>query len=339
MPIGAIAGVTAVAGIGSAVIGSHAQKDAAQSAASTSAANTQSNNALAREMYATNAQHLGYWENLGRPAGEAIDELLFGAPPATQSTAPTYGNPSGGNPTAPNLQTGTDGIPGYFGPSMTEIAAMQHDGIKKNYQSALAAYNQAKQGAANHPATPATPATPSTPATPATPATPSNGHTPAANAFDNFRNSTNYQFRFGQGLDALDKGAAEKGSLDSGAARKAEMEYGQNFASNELSTYMDRLYQQETLGMSASSALAGVGQNLVGQVSANNNNGAAAAGNAALASGAATANMWNGVANSVGNAGGMILGGMNRSSIGPSALSGMNFANSPVNLSGPGLFY
>jgi hypothetical protein len=179
----------------------------------------------------------------------------------------------------------------------------------------------------------------STPATPATPATPSNGHTPAANAFDNFRNSTNYQFRFGQGLDALDKGAAEKGSLDSGAARKAEMEYGQNFASNELSTYMDRLYQQETLGMSASSALAGVGQNLVGQVSANNNNGAAAAGNAALASGAATANMWNGVANSVGNAGGMILGGMNRSSIGPSALSGMNFANSPVNLSGPGLFY
>jgi hypothetical protein len=67
---------------------------------------------------------------------------------------------------------------------------------------------------------------------------------------------------------------AAMGALESGAAMKAIDEYSQNFASNELANYMDQLYRQEALGASAASSLAGVGTNLVSQVSANNNNAA-----------------------------------------------------------------
>ena len=48
-------------------------------------------------------------------------------------------------------------------------------------------------------------------------------------------------------------------------------------------------------------ALAGVGQNYVGQVSANNNNAGNSAANAQLAGGVANSNMYAGIGNSLGN--------------------------------------
>lgn len=53
-----------------------------------------------------------------------------------------------------------------------------------------------------------------------------------------------YQFRLQQGMDALNKSMAARGLGQSGAALKAAQEYGQNFASNELSNAYDRWAQQ-----------------------------------------------------------------------------------------------
>jgi hypothetical protein len=292
VPIGAIAGVTAVAGIGSAVIGAGAQKSAANQASATAAANSAANNALSREQYAKNEGHLAPWENYGRAAGDELTGLLLGpAPGGTWGTTPASGTPP--------ASAGTDGINGYFGPSMAEISAMQSDGIPGNYRSSLAAYNTAQRGARNTPPTPAPPPAPVAP-----------GGNAAQSAFDRFRNSTNYQFRLGEGEKAVNTGYAAKGAIESGAAMKGINDYAQNTASNELSNYMDQLYRQEQLGMGASSAIAGVGQTMVGQVTANNNAASNAASNAQLASGNATAGMWNNIGSTIGQVGGMIAGGM-----------------------------
>lgn len=123
------------------------------------------------------------------------------------------------------------------------------------------------------------------------------------NAFDQFRNSTGYQFRLGEGMNALNSGLASSGTLQSGAAMKAAQEYGQNFASNEFGNYMNMLGNQQGVGLAGASALAGVGQNYAGMVSANNNAAGTSAANAALATAS------NPFANALGMVGGGLLSG------------------------------
>jgi len=81
-------------------------------------------------------------------------------------------------------------------------------------------------------------------------------------AFDQFRNSTGYQFRLGEGMDAVNSGYAGAGTLKSGAAMKAINEYGQNFASNEFGNYFNMLGGQANKGLTAASAQAGVSTSL-----------------------------------------------------------------------------
>jgi hypothetical protein len=84
----------------------------------------------------------------------------------------------------------------------------------------------------------------------------------AANqAFDNFRNSTGYQFRFNQGQNALQNSAAAKGSLFSGAAGKALQDYGQNLASAEFGNYFGNLNALSQNGFNAAGNKAGLRQN------------------------------------------------------------------------------
>lgn len=83
----------------------------------------------------------------------------------------------------------------------------------------------------------------------------------AQSAFDQFRNSTNYQFRLGEGLDAVNSGFAGNGVLQSGAALRGINDYAQNMASSELGNYLALLSQQQGVGAGAASAAAGVGQN------------------------------------------------------------------------------
>lgn len=105
----------------------------------------------------------------------------------------------------------------------------------------------------------------------------------ARKAFDTYRNSTGYQFRLGEGMNALNSGYAGAGTIQSGAAMKAATEYGQNFASNEFGNYMGALGNQQGVGLSAGGALAGVGTNYANSLGNIYGQRADTIGNAALA--------------------------------------------------------
>lgn len=103
-------------------------------------------------------------------------------------------------------------------------------------------------------------------------ATPASAQQNAENAFNTFRNSTGYKFRLDQGLDAVNGGYAGAGTIKSGAAMKAINDYGQGMASQEFGNYLNALGNQQQLGLSAGSALAGVSQNSannLGQIAMN----------------------------------------------------------------------
>lgn len=315
MPVGALVG--GALSIGGALIGSNSQKKAAQTASDTSLAVAQQNNALAREIYGSNQAALSPFMQRGNAAGNQINALLgLGgtAPTATQpayspqptATQPAYGAASGYTPNDSfvggfNLPAYADQMgriePGQFDNkglytnALAQAAQMQSGSTPQAYAPyQLWSGQQPPQGVASNAANNPPPA---------------NGQTAqqaAENAFDIFRNSTGYQFRLGEGMNALNSGWAGAGTLQSGAAMRAAQEYGQNFASNEFGNYMGYLGQQQGVGLGGASALAGVGQNYAGMVSQNNNSAGTAAANAALVSGAN-----NPFANVLGTLGGTIL--------------------------------
>lgn len=109
------------------------------------------------------------------------------------------------------------------------------------------------------------------------------GDPTAANAaFDNYKNSTEYQSRLTQGQNSVTAALGSKGLLDSGAALKSLTKYGQTFASNEFGNYLGNLQTQQQVGLNAASAQAGVGQSYANSVSANNNTASNTVSNAAL---------------------------------------------------------
>ncbi len=293
MAIGTAAAIgLGLAGVGSAV-GASSSKKAANRAADTSLQVAQQNNALAREIYGQNQQALSPFMQRGNAAGDQINALL-GLAPANNNPAPANNNPapnvqsyySGANPAAAPWQ-GT--IPNWAGVA----PGVSFDGYG-GYNALADYFARTTQPVGQPQPVPAAP-----------PA--SQDADPLASqddAFKKFRDSTGYQFRLGQGLDALNSGFAGSGLLQSGAALKAATEYGQNFASNEFGNYLGALQNQQGMGLSGASALAGVGQNYVGQVSGNNNSAGTAAANAALISGAN-----NPFANVFGTLGGSILSG------------------------------
>lgn len=132
--------------------------------------------------------------------------------------------------------------------------------------------------------------------------------TQANQAFDRFRNSSGYDFRLNQGMNALASNFRGRGVSQSGAADKALLRFGQDYGSNEFGRYMGYLGNQQGVGLSAASALAGVGQNFANSVSANNQNAANAVSNAALVNGQNQANAWGTGFNALGNFAGQALG-------------------------------
>jgi hypothetical protein len=80
----------------------------------------------------------------------------------------------------------------------------------------------------------------------------------AAPDMSGFTQSPDYQFRLGQGQQALDRSAAARGGLFSGAAGKAAMNYGQNLASGEYDNYVNRLFGLTGVGQNAANSMAGV---------------------------------------------------------------------------------
>ena len=129
------AGVPMALSIGGSLLSANAQKKAAQQATdATTAANNQATQAqlqfaqqslgLERNIYNSNFNMLSPYVSRGNVAGQSINALL------NLPEAPTL--------SAPLPETGGSGAPGLPQQPLTNIAAMQHDGIPGNYRNALA---------------------------------------------------------------------------------------------------------------------------------------------------------------------------------------------------------
>lgn len=114
-----------------------------------------------------------------------------------------------------------------------------------------------------------------------------------ADAFNTFRNSSAYQFGLDQALDATRAGYAGSGALRSGAAMKGIADRAQSYADSNIYNYLGALGNQQAMGLSAGSALAGVGTNFANSMGQIAQNKADAIGNAALVKGANNANTMN----------------------------------------------
>lgn len=278
MAIGTLAAIGLAVGAVGSVVSSGNARSASNNASNIAAQTARDNNATALNIYGQNQAALSPFMARGNAAGSALNALygLGGTPdiPATPAT-PGYGGGLGGFGSGFGGVTG--GLPpgspayGWFGNGRGSVPG---GGPGSGY---------------NIPATPGTPAIPG-----------QTSQAAASAAFDQFRNSTGYQFRLGEGNRGVNSAYAGAGTVKSGDAMRAIADYNQNFASNEFGNYVGGLNNQQGVGLAGASALAGVGQNYANSVQANNNSAGTAAANAALSRGQ----------NSFGNTLGMIGGGM-----------------------------
>lgn len=82
----------------------------------------------------------------------------------------------------------------------------------------------------------------------------------AATALEDFRTSPGYDFRFNQGVRALDASASARGMLRSGAQQKALTAFGQGSADQEFTAYYNRLMDLSRVGQSSAAGQASAAQ-------------------------------------------------------------------------------
>ena len=110
------------------------------------------------------------------------------------------------------------------------------------------------------------------------------------NGFNNYLQSTGYNFQKQQGENAVTGSAASRGILNSGGTAKRLEEFGQGLAGGAFQNYLGNLNQQQTFGQNASGQVAGAGSA-----------GGAPAGAATQAGGAARATGFNQAGGQFGN--------------------------------------
>jgi len=86
------------------------------------------------------------------------------------------------------------------------------------------------------------------------------GDTNAANnAFNNYLDSTGYNFALNQGSKAITGNAAARGLLQSGATGQALTKYGQNLGQNYFQNYLQNVSGLANQGLQAGNLIAGAG--------------------------------------------------------------------------------
>lgn len=95
--------------------------------------------------------------------------------------------------------------------------------------------------------------------------------------FNQFRDSTGYQFGKQQGMDSITGNAATQGLLNSGGTLKALNTFGQNYADTQYGNYTGLLQNQVNSGLQGAGVLAGAGQQSMstGSSKGSSNNGGA----------------------------------------------------------------
>lgn len=111
------------------------------------------------------------------------------------------------------------------------------------------------------------------------------------NGFNNYLNSTGYNFQMKQGQDAITGSAAARGLLGSGSTAKALTQYGQGLAGQTFNNYLSNLSglnsQQQGTANAGLTASGAVGQ--AGSTGGGNASQATQAGGNAMGSGIGTA--------------------------------------------------
>jgi hypothetical protein len=97
-----------------------------------------------------------------------------------------------------------------------------------------------------------------------------NGNQGQNQAFQNWQNSTGYQFGLNQGSQAITGNAAATGLLNSGATAKALNTYGQNYANTQYGNYTNQLQGLISGGNQAAGTIAQAGQQSQGSSQSNN---------------------------------------------------------------------
>lgn len=242
--MGLVAGaaIAATATIGGALISNSGTRTAAN--ATTAAADRSA--AVVERNYDRSAAALQPWQTSGLRANSQINALLGlgGTPdiPATPAT-PGYGGGLGG------FGSGFGGAAGGWNPSMGGLPpGSPAYGWFGNGSGSSTAPGGGPTGGYGIPATPGTPAIPG-----------QTSQQAASAAFDQYRNSTGYQFRLGEGNRGVNSAYAGAGTIKSGDAMRGIAEFNQNFASNEFGNYMGALGGQQAQGLTAAQAQAGVG--------------------------------------------------------------------------------
>lgn len=275
MPPVVIAGAIAGAGaIGSAVISGNAAKNAAKSSQQAADQSAQ----LQRDTYQQNAATLAPYVQSGNQASGAINALLgIGGQSQPTQQANALSQFQGGPDYAAYVQANPDVLAEFgqeaqaFGGDMSSFGQFHYQKYGQREGRQLPGVQSATAQAPNQ-------------------------QQQYQSAFDNYRNSTGYQFRLNEGMNALNSGYAGAGVIRSGAAMKAATQYGQNLASGEFNNYLGALGNQQGVGLSAASAQAGVGQNYANNLTAINQNNAANQGNAGLVGASATGQALNSLA-------------------------------------------
>ena len=124
----------------------------------------------------------------------------------------------------------------------------------------------------------------------------------AQQGFGDWRDNSGYQFRFNEGVRALDAGASASGVRNSGAAQKALAKYGQNIGSQEFYNYLGALTGQQQVGTGAANALSGVNSNYANAASNIAQQQGQNIANSAVAKANNTNQMIGGITSSFGNA-------------------------------------
>jgi len=112
---------------------------------------------------------------------------------------------------------------------------------------------------------------------------------------DTLSNLPGYQFTLNQGLKSVQNSAAARGLGDSGAALKGAANYATGLAQSNFGNYASLLQGSANTGMSAGSAIAGVGQATGANIGASQ----VSAGNAAASGAIGAGNSISNAANSI----------------------------------------
>lgn len=92
-----------------------------------------------------------------------------------------------------------------------------------------------------------------------------NGPAGQQQGFNNWQNSTGYQFGLDQGSKAITGNAAASGLLDSGSTAKALDTYGQNYANTQYQNYLNPLENLMSSGLTGAGIIGGAGNVSSGQ--------------------------------------------------------------------------